>query len=63
MAGIFKRLLSLGKAKADKAISALEDKDPIMMIEAGLSEARKNLADFESAVQEAGAEKIRKRSI
>ena len=59
MAGALKRLLSLGKAKVDKAISAEEDKDPIMMIEAGLSEARKHLSEYESAVQETGAEKIR----
>ena len=59
MANILKRLFNVGKAQANKAVSALEDKDPIVMIEASLSDARKNLSEFESAVRDAGAEKIR----
>lgn len=59
MAGFWKRLSNIGKAKANQAINALEDQDPIGLIESSLSEARKNLAQFESAVRDSGSEKIR----
>jgi phage shock protein A len=59
MSNILSRLFKVGKAQANKAVSALEDKDPIVMIEAGLSDARKNLSNFESSVRDMGAEKVR----
>jgi phage shock protein A len=57
--GLFSRISNIVKAKANRAVEAAEKEDPVGIIKAQLQEAKKNLGEFESAVRQQGAEKIR----
>lgn len=57
--GILSRITNVIKAKANKAVEAAEAADPVGIMKAALKEAQENLGQFESAVRDHGAEKIR----
>jgi phage shock protein A len=57
--GLFKRISNIVKSKAEKVVSAAEAQDPVGIVKSQIQEAKKDLGDFESAVQDLGAQKHR----
>jgi len=57
--GLFSRIKSICQAKAEKAVTAMENQDPAALAQQKLNRAQEEVNDYRKAVQKLGAEQKR----